>query len=96
MINQTNSKTGRGGKRHGAGRKSSAVEDNVKVVIQRALDVSGGESAMTEVWQKIIEKAKAGSDKHAQILLNYVYGKPVDNINVQGGMVLNFTRKVVK
>jgi hypothetical protein len=86
----------KGGKREGAGRKALALEDNVKEVIKKALDQTGGESAMTDVWVKIIEKAKAGSDKHAQILLNYVYGKPVDNINVQGGMILNFTRKIVK
>lgn len=86
----------KGGAREGAGRKPVALEDNVKAVIKAALDLNGGDQAMIEVWGKIIEKAKAGSDKHAQILLNYVYGKPVDNINLQGGMILNFTRKIVK
>jgi hypothetical protein len=100
LINQSDSKvmskTKRGGKRVGAGRKPLALEDNVKEAIKKALEAAGGDDAMTEVWQKIIEKAKAGSDRHAQILLNYIYGKPVDNINVQGGLVLNFTRKIVK
>lgn len=85
----------KGGARPGAGRKTLAVEDNVKAAIKTALEQNGGQEAITEVWSKIIEKAKQGSDRHAQILLNYLYGKPVDNISVQGGMVLNFTRKIV-
>lgn len=86
----------RGGKREGSGRKPSAVEENVKEVIKKALDLSGGEEAMIDVWKMIIDKAKKGSDKHAQILLNYMYGKPVDNINVKNGMVVHFTREVVE
>lgn len=86
----------RGGKREGSGRRPSAVEENVKVVIKMALDQSGGEEAMIDVWKMIIDKAKKGSDKHAQILLNYMYGKPVDNINVKSGMVVHFTREVVE
>lgn len=87
----------RGGKREGAGRpKGSKAENNVKEEISKAIEASGGESVLTEIWQKILEKAKQGSEKHAQIFLNYYYGKPVDNINVQGGMVMTFTRKVVK
>lgn len=85
-----------GGKRAGAGRKPLALEENVKKAIKEALEKNGGDQAMIAVWGKIIQKAKQGSDRHAQILLNYIYGKPVDNISVQGGMVLNFTRKIVK
>lgn len=85
-----------GGKRPNSGRKPGVVEENVKESIKKAIDASGGPEVLTEIWQKILEKAKQGSEKHAQIFLNYYYGKPVDNINVQGGMVMTFTRKVVK
>lgn len=81
-----------GGKRPGAGRKPLAIEDNVKAVIKRALDQSGGNEAMTEVWKKIIEKAKAGSDKHAQILLNYYHGKPKENLEQPTEMIINVVR----
>lgn len=83
----------KGGKREGAGRKPVAVEDNVKVVIKKAMDLSGGENALLEVWQKIIEKAKMGSDKHAQILLNYYHGKPKENLEQPTEMIISVLRK---
>jgi hypothetical protein len=81
-----------GGAREGAGRKPVAVEDNVKEVIKLALDQSGGQDTMVEVWKKIIEKAKAGSDKHAQILLNYYHGKPKENLEQPTEMVIRVER----
>ena len=85
----------KGGRREGAGRKPAKVEDDVRGAIKSALD-SKGPDALKNIWLKVVDKATEGSDKHIQILMNYFYGKPVDNINVQGGMILNFTRKVVK
>jgi len=82
----------KGGKRAGAGRKPFAVEDNVKQVIKQALDLSGGNDALLEVWKKIIEKAKAGSDKHAQILLNYYHGKPKENLEEPSEMIIRVVR----
>lgn len=81
-----------GGARPGAGRKSVAIEDNVKEVIKQALGKSG-DDAMVQIWQKIIEKAKAGSDKHAQILLNYYHGKPKENLEQPTEMIINVVRK---
>ena len=83
----------KGGARPGAGRKPVAIEDNVKLVIKQALDASGGPEAMIQVWKKIIEKAKGGSDKHAQILLNYYHGKPKENLEQPTEMVINVIRK---
>ena len=82
----------KGGKREGAGRKTLAVEDNVKQVIKQALDQSGGDQALIDIWQKIIEKAKEGSDKHAQILLNYYHGKPKENLEQPTEMIINVIR----
>lgn len=82
-----------GGVRPNSGRKPQAVEDNVKLVIKKAMDLSGGESALTEIWRKIIEKAKQGSDKHAQILLNYYHGKPKENLEQPTEMIINVVRK---
>jgi hypothetical protein len=82
----------KGGARPGAGRKSVAIEDNVKEIIKLALGRSG-EDAMVKIWQKIIEKAKAGSDKHAQILLNYYHGKPKENLEQPTEMIINVVRK---
>lgn len=82
----------KGGGRPNAGRKTLAIEENVKAVIQMALGKSG-ETAMVEIWQKIIEKAKQGSDKHAQILLNYYHGKPKENLEQPTEMIINVVRK---
>jgi len=82
-----------GGKRSGSGRKPMAVEENVKSFIKRAMDKTGGEEALVEIWQKIVEKAKAGSDKHAQILLNYYHGKPKENLEQPTEMIINVIRK---
>lgn len=82
----------KGGQRPNSGRKSLAIEENVKAVIQMALGKSG-ETAMVEIWQKIIEKAKQGSDKHAQILLNYYHGKPKENLEQPTEMIINVVRK---
>jgi len=82
----------KGGARPGAGRKSVAIEDNVKEIIKQALGRSG-EDAMVKIWQKIIEKAKSGSDKHAQILLNYYHGKPKENLEQPTEMIINVVRK---
>lgn len=57
-----------------------------------ALDQSGGEQTMVEVWKKIISKAKGGSDKHAQILLNYYHGKPKENLEQPTEMIINVVR----
>lgn len=83
----------RGGVRPGAGRKPVAIEDNVKECIKRALDVSGGQDALNEIWKKIIEKAKEGSEKHAQIFLNYYHGKPKENLEQPTEMIINVIRK---
>lgn len=82
-----------GGARPGAGRKSIPIEENVKAVIKSAMDLSGGEDALLQVWKMIIEKAKAGSDKHAQILLNYYHGKPKENLEQPTEMIINVIRK---
>lgn len=81
-----------GGKRPGAGRKTLAVEENVKAVIKQALDKSGGEDTMVKIWQTIIAKAKGGSDKHAQILLNYYHGKPKENLEQPNEMIIRVIR----
>jgi hypothetical protein len=82
-----------GGKRPNSGRKPMAVEENVKSFIKRAMESSGGEEALVKVWEKIVEKAKAGSDKHAQILLNYYHGKPKENLEQPTEMIINVIRK---
>lgn len=82
-----------GGKRPGAGRKPMAVEENVKGFIKRAMEESGGEQALVDVWKKIVEKAKAGSDKHAQILLNYYHGKPKENLEQPSELIIRVSHR---
>lgn len=81
-----------GGARPGAGRKPLAIEENVKEVIKKALAAEGND-ALEKVWQMIIKRAVAGSEKHAQILLNYYHGKPKENLEQPTEMVINVVRK---
>jgi hypothetical protein len=80
----------KGGKRIGAGRKPLSIEDNVKEAIKRAL--SSEPDAMNKIWQKVVSEAKAGSEKHTQLLFNYYYGKPKDNEGQPTEMIINVLR----
>lgn len=82
-----------GGARSNSGRKPMAVEENVKGFIKRAMEESGGEQALVEVWKKIVEKAKEGSDKHAQILLNYYHGKPKENLEQPSELIIRVSHR---
>lgn len=79
---------GTGGKRPGAGRKPIAQEDNVREAIRSAL----GPESLKKIWQKITEKAEQGSDKHAQLLFNYYYGKPKENEGLPTEMIITVKR----
>jgi len=68
-------------------------EGNVKELIRKATAEIGGEEAFIRVWKMILEKALAGSDKHAQILLNYYHGKPKENLEQPTEMIINVIRK---
>lgn len=75
-----------GGARPGAGRKSLAVEKNVKDAIKRAM--TGDPKRMDRIWKTIFEKAENGSRDHITILFNYYYGKPVESVMVSSKQVV--------
>lgn len=72
---------GTGGYRPGAGRKKAAVEEDVKGAINRALEANP--EALNDIWNKVIQKAKDGSEKHITIFLNYYYGKPKETVKME-------------
>lgn len=82
----------RGGYRPGAGRKRASIEDNVRAAIKKAL--AKDPAQLTRIWEKVFEKAEKGSDRHIQILFQYYYGKPVENVHVQSKQMI-ITRNVV-
>lgn len=82
-----------GGKRANSGRKPMAVEENVKSFIKRAMDKTGGEEALVKIWEVIVAKAQAGSDKHAQILLNYYHGKPKENLEQPSELIIRVSHR---
>lgn len=83
-----------GGARPGAGRKPNAIEENVKACIKKAMaDCGGEEEVLTEIWKKIIQMAKSGSEKHQTIFLNYFHGKPKENLEQPTEMIINVVRK---
>lgn len=79
-----------GGPRPGAGRKKLAIEDNAQAAIKEA--IRNDPSALTDIWSNIIAKAKKGSDRHAQLLFNYYYGKPKENEGTPTEMIITVNR----
>lgn len=77
-----------GGKRRGAGRKSMAVEDNVRAHIKAAMT----DADLKAIWSKIVEQARNGSEKHTQILMSYYYGKPKENEGQPTEMIISVKR----
>lgn len=80
-----------GGARKGSGRKSAAIEDDVKGAIKAALARNPG--ALEQIWDKVIAMAAAGSDKHANIFLNYYHGKPKENEGQPSELIVTVVRK---
>ena len=80
-----------GGARKGSGRKSAAIEDDVKGAIKAALARNPG--ALEKIWDNVIKMAEQGSDKHANIFLNYYFGKPKENEGQPGELIVTVVRK---
>jgi hypothetical protein len=67
-----------GGRREGAGRKTKAEEMGLPALIE---DVIGDAGKKTLV-QTIFRQATGGSFKHQELLMQYIYGKPQDYVDV--------------
>jgi hypothetical protein len=74
----------RGGKRVGAGRKSRVIEQNLNALLQACVPGSKRES----IIRKLAEDAEHPSfrirNEARKVLLAYMYGKPVDRLEVSG------------
>jgi hypothetical protein len=74
----------RGGKRAGAGRKSRVIEQNLNALLQACVPGSKRES----IIRKLAEDAEHPSfrirNEARKVLLAYMYGKPVDRLEVSG------------
>lgn len=72
---------GRGGKREGAGRKSKAEE----LGLSKLIDEETGDIGLRQIIWQLHQKAKGGSFLHAQLLMQYYYGKPQDSVDITSG-----------
>jgi hypothetical protein len=82
----------RGGKREGAGRKSKAEEMGLPALIEDCI----GEEGKRAIILKLRDKAVAGSFLHAQLLMQYMYGKPQDSVDITtGGDKLEGTKEII-
>ncbi len=68
----------RGGSRQGAGRKTKAEEMGLPKLIEDCI----GEDGKREIIEKIHAQAKAGSFNHQQLLMQYIFGKPSDEVDI--------------
>lgn len=71
-------RTGNGGKREGAGRKSKA--DELSLITK--LDANVKAEDWNAVLKKILTEAKKGSYNHIKLLLEYRFGKPKEHLTV--------------
>lgn len=65
-----------GGRRANSGRKSKAKELGLAEILDRIWTLGD----RYEVIQALNEKAKAGNEKAAALLLAYAYGKPTERV----------------
>lgn len=96
MANVTDGRRNNGGRstKGYAGRKSAKVEENVRKAILRA--AKRNPKALDRIWDKILEKALTGSEKHIRIVCDYYWGRPVENVKIeQKSMSLHVTRTIV-
>lgn len=68
----------RGGIRPGQGRKTKAEELGLPRLIEEVI----GEDGKKEIIEKLYKEAKSGSFPHTQLLMAYMYGKPVEKHEV--------------
>lgn len=69
-----------GGARPGAGRKSKAEEAGLKDLLDACITTADRK----KLFNKLKEKALAGEDFAMQLLLAYIYGKPVQRQEISG------------
>lgn len=79
----------------GGGRKPLAIELKAREAILHCI---GGSKGFEELVAKIFQKAKAGSFRHQELLLNYILGKPTDKLKIENasGADLNAGAPIVK
>lgn len=70
-----------GGVRENSGRKSKAEELGLPMLVEQVI----GDAGKIELIEKIFEKAKTGSFLHQQLLMNYIFGKPKEKLDVTSG-----------
>lgn len=81
-----------GGKRKNSGRKSKAEELGLPLMIEEEI----GEEGKRTIIRKIYEKAKTGSFIHQQLLMAYMFGKPIEYVDhtSKGNEIKSFTLSV--
>lgn len=83
---------GHGGTRNNSGRKSRAEEMGLPTLVEQVI----GEDGKKTLLEKIFSKAKEGSFLHQQLLMNYIFGKPTDKLDVTSkGDKIETTKEIV-
>lgn len=80
-----------GGARKGAGRKPIAVEEHTRELCRAAIQGKFGSIEKGLIW--LLESKK---DNLIKFVFEHGLGKPTENVNVDGALTINLTRKVVK
>lgn len=81
----------KGGKREGAGRKPMVAEERTKEICRAAIQ---GKFGSLEKGIEMLLNSK--SDRLKLFVFEHALGKPVEKVDLGGGLTIQLTRKVVK
>lgn len=76
----------RGGVRPGQGRKSKAEELGLPMLIEDVIGIDGKK----ELIKTIYKQAKDGKEASQKLLMEYIFGKPTDNLKVDQEVILKW------
>jgi hypothetical protein len=84
---------GHGGVRANSGRKSKAEEMGLPELVEAVIGETGKKKLLEKIYK---EATETGSFPHQQLLMNYIYGKPKEKLDVTtAGEKINQTQHEV-
>lgn len=81
-----------GGRREGSGRKSKAEELGLVALLDECWSIASRRACILS----LAKKAKAGDIEATKLLLAYTYGKPKEQITIEGDLTATIVRLPIK
>jgi len=78
-----------GGKRAGAGRKSRVVEQDLNALLDKCVPAKDRESIVRKLAEDALSVSFRVRNEARKLLLAYMFGKPVDRVELEGEVDVN-------